>query len=106
MNKLAPVFLTLTLSMPVDALVFGETNLPLFGYEDHSCYLNNNKPYQPYQFNSQYEIDTYNMEVDSYNLDLNQYRRCINEYIEGANNDIKRIKEKVNAAIDEFNANT
>jgi len=43
------------------------------------------------------------MEVESYNTALNQYRQCITEYIENNDNDIKRIQEKVNEAIDEFN---
>ena len=103
MKKLAAIFLMLTLSIPANALIFGGTILGFTGYDDNSCFLYSTKPYQPYEFNSQYEIDSYNMEVESYNTALNQYRQCITEYIENADNDIKRIQEKVNKAIDEFN---
>ena len=72
--------------------VLGSSNLGLFGYPDHDCY----KPFKPYSFETQYEVDNYNMEVEIY-ID------CINEYVEAAQNDINRIVEKANEAISEAN---
>lgn len=82
------------------SIVLGGSNLPLFGYPDHSCYKPS-KPYKPYRFYNQYEIDSYNMEVDNYNSELERYLSCIEEYLENAKNDIKRIKEKMEEVVDE-----
>ena len=85
------------------ALVFGGTDLGIFGYPDHTCSPPYSKPIKPYQFNTQWEIDQYNSEVDSYNYELETYLDCIREYVANSNNDIKRITEKANAAIDGTN---
>ncbi|MCF7821988.1 MAG: hypothetical protein K9M17_06060 [Mariprofundaceae bacterium] len=82
------------------ALVFGGSNLGFSGYPSHDC-IKPTKPIKPYSFDSQWEVDSYNSEVDLYNSQLQQYLSCIDEYIENANNDIKRIKEKAQEAIDE-----
>lgn len=90
--------------MPTNAsaLVFGGSNLGFMGYPSHNC-IKPSEPYKPYSFNSQWEIDAYNNEVDSYNSEFKQYARCIEEYIENADNDIKRVKEKAQEAIDSYN---
>ena len=62
--------------------VVGSSNLSLSSYPEHSC----RKPYPPF---------------DDYDLD--RYKRCISEYIEGAANDQKRITEKANEAVEEYN---
>lgn len=82
------------------AVVFGGSNLGLFGYPSHSCFKPT-KPFKPYSLDSQWEVDIYNIEVDFYNSQLQQYSSCIDVYIESANNDIKRIKEKAQEAIDD-----
>ena len=89
---------------PSYALVFGGSNLGIFGYPSPQCSPPYSKPFKPYSFNSQWEIDQYNLEVDSYNSQIQEYLDCINEYVENAKNDIKRIKEKANAAISEANS--
>ena len=82
------------------AMVFGGSNFSYQGYPSHSCFKPT-KPYKPYSFNSQWEIDSYNSEVELYNSQRREYLNCINDYIENANNDIERIREKVQTAIDE-----
>ncbi len=85
------------------AIVFGGSNLGFMGYPDHSCTTPYSKPIKPYRFNDQWEIDQYNSRVSSYNYELETYMGCIDEYVENAKNDLKRIKEKANAAIAEAN---
>jgi hypothetical protein len=82
------------------AMVFGGSNLGFRGYPSHDC-IKPTRPFKPYSFNSQWELDSYNTEVDLYNSQLRQYLSCIDEYVENAKNDIKRIKEKAQQAIDE-----
>ena len=72
--------------------VYGGSNLGYGGYPSHYC----TKPYKPYSFETQYEVDSYNMEVQIY-ID------CINEYVGNARNDIDRITEQANQAINEAN---
>ncbi len=89
---------------PLYALVFGGSNLGIFGYPSHRCTAPYSKPSKPYSFNSQWEIDEYNSDIDRYNSQMREYINCINEYVENAKNDIKRIKEKANEAISEANS--
>ena len=84
-------------------LVFGGSNLGFIGYDEHSC----TKPYrptEPYSFDSQWEIENYNIEVEQYNYEQELYVSCINEYVENAQNDIERISEAINTAISEANS--
>jgi hypothetical protein len=87
-----------------NAVVFGGSNLDFLGYPSHQCSPPYSKPFKPYSFNSQYEIDTYNMEVEDYNSQLETYRSCIREYVENAKSDIERIREKANEAVEEANS--
>ena len=103
MRKITLLFLIVSISpLYVHAMIFGGSNFSITGYPSHSC-MKPTKPYKPYSFNSQLEIDSYNTEVEFYNSELEQYLSCIDEYIENVNNDIKRIKEKAQEAIDEAN---
>jgi len=102
MKKTLLLLIILISPLYVHAMIFGGSNLSFTGYPPHSC-MKPTKPYKPYSFNSQWEIDSYNNEVEFYNSALQQYLSCIDEYIENANNDIKRIKEKAQEAIDETN---
>ena len=92
MNKIILIVIIFIISKSLSAIVFGGSNLGLFGYNSHTC----SKPYRPYEFNSQYDVDNYKYEVNS-------YISCIEEYLDNAKNDIKRIQEKMNEAIDEAN---
>ena len=85
------IFFPLTASLTF-GYVFGGSNLGYMGYPNHSCY----KPYRPISFETQYEVDSYNME-------FSMYIDCINEYVDNARNDIQRITDQANQAIDEAN---
>ena len=43
------------------------------------------------------------MEVENYNSQLQIYISCIEDFVDNANNDIKRIREKAEEAINEAN---
>lgn len=79
----------LVVSGAAGAIVLGGSNLGVMGYPDHRC----RKPYRPSQFSEESEVYSYNNEVD-------RFVRCIREYVENADNDIQRIQEKGQAAID------
>lgn len=57
-----------------------------------SCF----KPSKPYQFNSQYEIDSFNEEVAS-------YKRCITSFIEEQESGIENHQSAIEDAIQEWN---
>jgi len=82
------------------AVVFGGTNLGFGDYPKHSC-SKPNKPYKPYQFTDQWQLDRYNAEVRSYNRDLEVFLSCIDEYLDNSKNDIKRIQEKAQEALND-----
>ncbi len=96
--------LTLMASSNSFGLVLGGSNLGFRGYEDHTCSKPYVAPIKPYSFDSQWEIDSYNRQVTQYNYELEAFIGCIKEYVENANNDIKRISEAINEAIDEANS--
>lgn len=101
MNKrIISILLVLLFPLSAYAVVFGGSNLGFGGYPSHDC-IKPTKPFKPYSFNSQWEVDSYNSQVDLYNSQLQQYLNCIDECIENADSDIKRIKEKAQEAIDE-----
>lgn len=72
------------------AIVIGGSNLGVFGYPEHDCV----KPRRPLPPVDQWA-------ADSYNRDARRYRDCMIEYLENAENDIKRIKEKMEEVVDE-----
>ena len=83
------------------AMVLGGSNLGMMGYDSHSCGYKPDKPYKPFSFSNQYEVDNYNNKVETYNSEIDTYITCIQEYIENADNDINRIIEARNEAIRE-----
>lgn len=96
MNKITAIITIImicSVSVPSHAIVLGGSNLSFVGYPEHACY----KPYKPYQFHDEYEIDSYRYEVET-------YINCINEYVENSNNDIQRIQEAAQSALDEANS--
>jgi len=58
----------------------------------HSC----SKPYKPYEFNDQYEVDNFNDEVEA-------FKQCINNFVEEMNEASRRHQEAAEEAIDEWN---
>tara|TARA_R110002050_G_scaffold294758_1_gene452876 strand:- start:1869 stop:2153 length:285 start_codon:yes stop_codon:yes gene_type:complete len=59
----------------------------------HSC----SKPYKPYEFNDQYEIDNFRSEVES-------YKRCIEDFVEEQNDAAIKHQNAAEEAIDEWNS--
>ena len=104
--KLKAFFLLALFAMPLQsyAYVYGGSNLPVFGYPSHDCSQPYSKPYKPYSFNSQWEVDQYNREVRQYNDELEEYFSCIKEYVDNANSDLKRIQDAAQDAINEANS--
>ena len=92
----APVFLLIIIYSvtPTFSFVVGGSNLGVLGYPAHSCSKPFSKPYKPFQFNSQREIDSYNSEVRRYNMDVSQYLDCIGEYADNGKNDMERIRDE------------
>ncbi len=80
------------------AYVVGGTNFGFSGYPKHSCFAPYNKPSRPYQFESEYELESYNAAVRRYNDELSMYMTCIRDYLDNAENDIRRIKDAINEA--------
>jgi hypothetical protein len=58
----------------------------------HSC----SKPYKPYRFTSQWELD-------SFRDDVRRYKSCIEEFIEEQEAAIKKHRGAANEAIEEWN---
>lgn len=85
--------LSIFIATSVSAMVFGGSNLGILGYPKHRCY----QPTKPYDLSDRYA-------VDRYNSDLDQYVGCIREYVDNARNDMERIRELANEAIDEANS--
>lgn len=83
-----------------NAAIFGGSNLSFSGYPEFDEY----PPSPPYG-NDKYAWENYKREIEDY---VNKAK----EYVENANNDISRIKEakdeaiqKANNAVDEYNRN-
>lgn len=55
------------------------------------------KPYKPYEFNSQWELDAFQSEVD-------EYRRCIEDFVDEQENAIRQHQYAIETAIDEWNS--
>ncbi len=58
----------------------------------HSC----SKPYKPYEFNDQYELDRFWSDVES-------YKQCIEDFVEEQNHAARKHKDAAEEAIDEWN---
>lgn len=58
----------------------------------HSC----SKPYKPFQFNSQWEVDSFYEEVEA-------YKRCISNFVDEQNEEAVNHQEAASDAIDEWN---
>ncbi len=84
-SKLALIMalVTLAISLPVLADMFTPS---------HSC----SKPYKPYQFNSQWELD-------NFNDDVQRFKRCISDFVEEQNEAAEKHQQAASDAIDEWN---
>ena len=97
------ILLLLTVPQSANTITFGGSNLGVFGYPSHECGFRPSKPYKPYSLSSQWEVDSYNARVRAYNSDIEQYTTCINEYLDNCRNDINRIKDRMQEALNEAN---
>ncbi|MBA6287305.1 hypothetical protein [Colwellia sp. MB3u-4] len=55
------------------------------------------KPYKPYEFTEQYQ-------VDSFNNDVQRYKRCIQDFVDEQNNAVRKHEQAADNAIDEWNS--
>jgi predicted HicB family RNase H-like nuclease len=76
------------------ALLATTTSLSVYAeyVSSHSC----SEPYKPYQFTTQYEVDTYNDETE-------EFRTCIEDYIEEQNDAVRDHQRAAEDAIDDWN---
>jgi len=58
----------------------------------HSC----SKPYKPYQFTEQYQIDNFQYEVET-------YKNCIQDFVDEQNDAARNHQNAAQEAIDEWN---
>ena len=84
---------------PAHAGVFGGSNLSLGRYPDEDC-SKPSKPQLPYSLSNRWEVEGYNLDVDRYNRQRAAYVSCLREYLENSKNDIARIREKMQEAVD------
>ncbi len=104
MSRISIIVLGLLLTCTsAGAIVFGGSNLGFMGYPSHTCGFKPTKPFKPSSFTYNWEIDNYNMEVESYNSRQHEFISCLQEYLDNAKNDIERIQEKMNEAVDVAN---
>ena len=86
MNKKKSITLAallIAISIPVLADMFTPS---------HSC----SKPYKPYSFNSQWELDSFNDDVEN-------YQQCIQDFVEEQNAAAETHQQAASDAIDEWN---
>lgn len=83
-----------------------------FSYPDHNCGKKLKKPVKPKRLNQYEDVEVYNADIAKYNIAVNDYNKtikiykaCINRYIKNGNEDLKRIRKKLNAALKEARAN-
>jgi hypothetical protein len=55
------------------------------------------KPYKPYEFNTQWELDSFNDDVD-------RYKSCISDFVEEQNEAAESHQQAANDAIEEWNS--
>jgi hypothetical protein len=79
----------------------GGTNLPTPGYPEHKCAAPMNQPDRPFR-NDEYSTRSYTSEVERYNRQVKEFRDCMADYVDKANNDIRRIQEAAQRALDDF----
>lgn len=98
MKKIIVLALTVFFALPAKAVVYGNSNLDFMGYPEFDEF----PPSEPYS-RDRYSFDQYRDEVE-------EYVRKAQDYVEAGNNDIQRIKEaqeeaieKANQAISDFN---
>lgn len=85
MKKVLLITLFTVMAGTSQAMVFGGSNLGIFGYPEFKSY---SKPYNP--------------ATASFD-EMQFYRRDVEKYIKDANSDIERIEEAKQKALEEYN---
>ncbi len=73
------------------------------GYPAHQCGAKPEQPQRPEKFRDRAELDAYNEKVTAYNEAMGQYVECLQSYVNNAAADIRAIREKIEAAMQEVN---
>ncbi len=68
----------------------------------HGCYPPT-KPFKPYSFNSQWEIDSYNDSIRRYNNEVEDYKNCISSFIDEQNDATRKHQNAANSALNDWN---
>lgn len=68
----------------------------------HRCYKPS-KPFKPYSFQSQWEIDNYNNQIDIYLMNVETYKLCIKKFINNQEDEIQNHTNAIDKAIKEWN---
>lgn len=85
--KSRAIALAITIGLAVSIPVLADMFVP-----SHSC----RKPIKPYQFNYEWEIESFNADVDI-------YRACIAEFVDRAKAAASRHQQAASDAVDDWN---
>lgn len=73
------------------------------GYPAHQCGEKPEQPQRPEKFRDRAKLDAYNEKVSAYNDAMERYVECLQSYVNNAAADIRAIREKIEAAMQEVN---
>lgn len=62
------------------------------------------KPYKPYSFSSQWELDNYKNDMESFYNDVETYKSCIKDFVEEQNDAVRKHNNAAEDAINEWNS--
>lgn len=85
--NMRPILKVILLAALIASPVSADTYAP-----SHMC----SKPYKPYQFDSQWEIDNFLAEVE-------RYKHCISDFVDEQHEAARTHQEAASEAIDEWN---
>lgn len=92
--------------------ITASSNIQNFSYPTHKCNNKPERPEKPESFSAKDDVEKYNNQIAKYNVrvseyneSIKKYKACINQYIKNGNNDIKIIREQLNAALKEARSN-
>ncbi len=72
-------------------------------YPAHQCGVTPEQPQRPEKFRDRAELDAYNQKVEAYNEAMERYVECLQSYVNNAAEDIRTIRENIDAAMQEVN---
>lgn len=83
-------------------IIFISLNADMFE-PNHNCYKPS-KPFKPYSFNSQWELDNYKNQINIFKTEVQTYQSCINRFISQQEDEIQNHQNAINNSIDEWNS--